>query len=103
MQKESSKEIWLLQGFFTVSQLLVNLHPVKILALLWCQEFKKCIENWGQNDGSQPYLSKMSAIVQANMRSPSGNCNATKTIQNDGSEIQCNIKSNYNIINSLHC
>ena len=27
------------------------------------------------------YLSKMSAIVQANMRSPSGNCNATKTIQ----------------------
>ena len=28
-----------------------------------------------------PYLSKMSAIVQANMRSPSGNCNATKTIQ----------------------
>ena len=81
MQKESSKEIWLLQGFFTVSQLLVNLHPVKILALLWCQEFKKCIENWGQNDGSQPYLSKMSAIVQANMRSPSGNCNATKKIQ----------------------
>ena len=27
------------------------------------------------------HLSKMSAIVQANMRSPSGNCNATKTIQ----------------------
>ena len=81
VQKESSKEIWLLQGFFNPSPLLANLHPTKILPFLWCQEFKKCIENGGQNDGSQPYLSKMSAIVQANMRSPSGNCNATKAIQ----------------------
>ena len=71
-------------GYFKGSSqfpLLANLHPDKILALLWIQEFKKYIENWRQNDGSKPYLSKMSAIVQANMRSPSGNCNATKTIQ----------------------
>ena len=37
--RKSSKEIWPLQGFFTVSLLLADLYPVKTLALLWCQEF----------------------------------------------------------------
>ena len=37
--RDSSKEIWPLQGFFTVSLLLADLYPVKTLALLWCLEF----------------------------------------------------------------
>ena len=38
--KESSKEIWLLQGFFTVSPLLANLHPAKILSFFGAKNLK---------------------------------------------------------------
>lgn len=43
VQRGSSKEIWPLQGFVTVS-LLVDLHPEKILLFIKCQDCQKCIK-----------------------------------------------------------
>ena len=54
-------------------ELIKGGHTFGLLAVR--HEKKNCIVNHTM------HLSKMSAIVQANMRSPSGNCNATKTIQ----------------------
>ena len=86
VRRESSKEIWLLRGFFTVSLILVNLHPataVKYSPFFGVNNLKSVSRIGGKmmEVNHTMYLSKMSAIIQANMRSPSGNCNATKTIQ----------------------
>ena len=43
----SSEEIWPFQGFVTVSLLLVDLHPKKILFFLKCQDCQECINNLG--------------------------------------------------------
>ena len=43
----SSEEIWPFQGFVTVSLLLVDLHPEKILFFLKCQDCQECINNLG--------------------------------------------------------
>jgi len=45
MRRESSEEIWPFQGFVTVSLLLVDLHPKKILLFLKCQDCQKCIKD----------------------------------------------------------
>ena len=42
-----SVEIWPLRGFFTVSLILADLHPDKILPFCWCQECQICIKNLG--------------------------------------------------------
>ena len=42
-----SVEIWPLRGFFTVSLILVDLHPDKIHPFCWCQECQICIKNLG--------------------------------------------------------
>ena len=69
-----------------VSLILVNLHPataVKYSPFFGVNNLKSVSRIGGKmmEVNHTMYLSKMSAIVQANMRSPSGNCNATKTVQ----------------------
>ena len=46
----SSEEIWPFQGFVTVSLLLVDLHPEKILFFLSVKIVRSVSIIWGQND-----------------------------------------------------
>ena len=45
--RETSEEICSLRGFCTVSPLLANLYPDKILLFLRCHERQKCTEKFG--------------------------------------------------------
>ena len=47
IRRVTSEEIWPLQGFVTVSLLLVDLHPKKILLFLKCQDCQEYIKNLG--------------------------------------------------------